>query len=120
VRRVDRALAAVDDCLFGGPARGDGLMWATTTSTTGDSGVWTYVVAVNTASSRATITDRFDLPGERAVYEWRTGTSEQGSALQVELASRDWALWVVAPAGGRDFEQVGDRSKYVVVESAIS
>jgi hypothetical protein len=120
VRRVDRALAAVDDCLFGGPARGDGLMWATTTSTTGDSGVWTYVVAVNTASSRATITDRFDLPGERAVYEWRTGTSEQGSALQVELASRDWALWVVAPAGGGDFEQVGDRSKYVVVESAIS
>ncbi len=127
LRRVDRALAATDDCLFGGPARGSGLMWATTTatttattgSTTGDSDVWTYVVAINTASSQSSIADRFVLPGERSVYEWRTGVTERCSALEVELTARDWALWIVAPPGGGDIDRAGDRSKYVVVESAI-
>ena len=47
IRHVDRPLALVDSCLFGEPARGERLAWATTTSTR-DGKVWTYVVAINT------------------------------------------------------------------------
>ena len=119
LRRVDGAIAATDDCLFGGPARGEGLMWATTTATTAGGDVWTYVVAINTATSRRAIRDRLELVGERDVYEWRAGKSRRCAVLEVELAARDWALWVVSPPRGGDVRIVGDPTKYVVVESAV-
>ncbi|MGA9278086.1 MAG: hypothetical protein WBV89_14060, partial [Ilumatobacter sp.] len=116
LRRLDGPISAIDDALFGGPARGDRLMWATTTSTTPD-GVWTYVVAINTAVEHATILDRYDLGREAVVYDWRGGTASTTSELSLELAPRDWALFVVSPPGQPSAAEVGDASKYVVVES---
>lgn len=117
LRRVDRAIAAIDDCLFGAPARGERLMWATTTATT-PAGEWTYVLAINTADEPILITDRYGLDGRRRAYDWRSGRSTTTESLEVELASRDWALWVVSPAGATSAEEVGDAGKYVVVEAA--
>jgi Raffinose synthase or seed imbibition protein Sip1 len=113
IRRVDRALAVTDECLFGGPARGDGLMWATTTSTAGEQ-TWTYVVAINTALERRTIHDRFELTDERLVYDWRAGTGQHIDMITVEVDPRDWALFVVCPNGS---QSIGDVTKYVTVES---
>ena len=81
LRHVDRPLALVDSCLFGEPARGERLAWATTTSTR-DGKVWTYVVAINTATERRVIADRLDLAalgleGSSAVYDWRHGAVER-------------------------------------------
>ena len=64
LRHVDRPLALVDSCLFGEPARGERLAWATTTSTR-DGKVWTYVVAINTATERRVIADRLELAPHR-------------------------------------------------------
>jgi hypothetical protein len=119
LRPVDRPLTLVDACLFGEPARGERLAWATTTSTR-DGNVWTYVVAINTATERRVIADRLELTtlglaGPTQVYDWRRGIVEQADALRVELAPRDWALWVCAAAGGR--ADAGDLTKYVTVPS---
>lgn len=113
LRRVDRAIAATDHCLFGGPARGDGLMWATTTATRAD-GVWTYVLAINVASGLQTISDRFELEDDRVVYRWRDGVASTSSVIDLVLEPRDWELLVVGPV---DASTIGERSKYVVVES---
>jgi hypothetical protein len=119
LRPVDRPLALVDVCLFGEPARGERLAWATTTSTRNGK-VWTYVVAINTATERRVIADRLELAsvgvaGSRQVYDWRRGTDEATGVLRVELAPRDWALWVCAPPGER--ADAGDLTKYVTVPS---
>ncbi len=116
IRRVDRALAAIDGCLFGGPARGDRLMWATTTATT-SAGVWTYVVAINTAVASRSISDRFDLDRTATVLDWRRGDASSVDHLDVELGARDWALFVVSPDGQPAAPSVGDARKYVVVEA---
>ncbi|HMK11035.1 MAG TPA: hypothetical protein VK461_05620, partial [Acidimicrobiales bacterium] len=42
IRHVDRPIGMIDACLFGEPARGERLAWATTTSTRGGK-TWTYV-----------------------------------------------------------------------------
>ena len=121
IRHVDHPLGLIDASLFGEPARGDGLAWATTTSTR-DGKMWTYVVAINTATERRTIDDALDLStiglvGERAVYDWRHGRTHTTAALSSELAPRDWALWVCAPPGER--ADAGDVSKYVTVASDL-
>ena len=59
IRHVDRPLGMVDSCLFGEPARGERLAWAATTSTR-DGKVWTYVVAINTATEHRVVADRLD------------------------------------------------------------
>lgn len=116
IRRVDCAIAAIDDCLFGAPERGDRLMWATTTATTRD-GIWTYVVAINTATDRRPIADRLGLDAAAEVFDWRAGTTTEMSAIEVELAPRDWTLFIVCPPGGPGAAEIGDPTKYVVVES---
>ena len=116
IRRVDRAIAAVDSGLFGAPARGERLLWATTTSTTAD-GVWTFVVAVNTATDERSIRDGFDLDREATVYDWRRREVAAVGRLEVELAPRDWAVFVVSPPGQPSAADVGDATKYVVVEA---
>lgn len=117
LRRVDRAVAAIDDCLFGAPGRGERLMWATTTATT-DAGVWTYVLAINTADRHRPIVDRFDLDGTRTVYDWRARRSREADHLEIDLASRDWSLFVVSPPGATSADRAGDATRYVVVEAS--
>jgi hypothetical protein len=117
IRRIDGAIAAIDECLFGAPACGERLMWATASSTTPD-GVWRYVVALNTATDRRVIADRLDLDRAATVYDWRRAATATTQRLEVELAPRDWALFVVSPPGQPSAATIGDASKYVVVESA--
>jgi hypothetical protein len=121
IRHVDRPLSLIDDCLFGEPARGERLAWATTTSTRAGN-VWTYVVAVNTSTDRRVIADAFALSGigvldDASVYDWRRQTVSTTDSIAAELAPRDWALWVCAPHGER--ADTGDLGKYVTVESEL-
>ena len=121
IRHVDHPLGMVDSCLFGEPARGERLAWASTTSTR-DGQVWTYVVAVNTATESRVVTDRLDLADvslvdARSVLDWRRGTVEHVDAISAELAPRDWALWVCAPPGQR--ADAGDLTKYVTISSDL-
>lgn len=122
LRHPDRPVGIVDSCLFGAPARGERLAWATTATTIGDR-TWTYVVAINTATERRVITDEcqldeLGLEAPTAVYDWRRGvTIDAASVVRAELAPREWAYFVCCPAG-EDGPIVGDRSKYVTVPSA--
>jgi hypothetical protein len=121
IRHVDHPLGLIDACLFGEPARGERLAWATTTATR-DGKVWTYVVAVNTATEHRLVTDvlgleSIGLVGQRAVYEWRPGRTSSTHELHAELAPRDWSLWVCAPQGER--ADAGEVSKYVTVSSDL-
>jgi hypothetical protein len=122
LRHVDRPLALVDACLFGEPARGERLAWATTTATR-DGKVWTYVVAINTAAERRHIADRLELSSiglsDRAeVYEWRQGVTALTDTICADLAPRDWALWVCVPPG--EHADAGDLTRYVTVPSNLS
>jgi hypothetical protein len=121
IRHVDRPLGMVDSCLFGEPARGERLAWASTTATR-DGKVWTYLVAINTSTERRVVADRLELVdiglgATCAVLDWRQGTVEQADAVSAELAQRDWALWVCAPPGER--ADAGDLTKYVTVSSDL-
>ena len=120
LRLVDHPIGLIDDCLFGAPARGERLAWATT-SVTIDGQRWTYVVAINTATERRTIADRLDLSDigldrPHGVYDWRRGTSTETPTIEVELGPRDWALFVCCPIVDGAFH-VGDRTKYVTIWS---
>ncbi len=119
IRRVDRPIALVDDALFGAPARGEMLAWATTTATTSD-GTWTYVLAINSSTARSTITDTFHLDDERAVLDWRSGAWSMRRSVEATLAPRDWSLTIVAPPSF-DVETASniavDTIRYVVVEA---
>jgi hypothetical protein len=117
LRHVDRAVGLVDECLFGEPARGERLAWATTTSTV-DHAVWTYVVAINTSMPASDLADGITLSslgiaGTRSVLDWRAGTIADNDRIDADLTPRDWAFYVVAPAGRRADE--GDLRKYVTV-----
>ena len=122
IRHVDRPLALVDGCLFGEPARGERLAWATTTATRHGLS-WTYVVAINTSADRRVLADELavsdiGLTGPCQVYDWRHGQATTADSIAVELAPRGWALWVCAPPGER--ANAGDLSKYVTVESDLT
>jgi hypothetical protein len=137
LRHTDRALGLIDDCLFGAPAAGRRLAWATTAATvtsnlgsstvassigTSDIGgdrTWTYVVAINTGSDRQTISDRLELSEigldtPHHLFDWRAGTGMEGTSIELELAPRDWALFVCCPIVDGAFD-VGDTSKYVTI-----
>jgi hypothetical protein len=127
LRHTDRAIGLIDDCLFGAPAAGRRLAWATTASTVtsanGEGRTWTYVVAINTATDRRTITDRLDLSeigltAAHGIHDWRAGTAVIGTSVEVELEARDWALFVCCPMVDGSFE-VGDPSKYVTVPARL-
>ena len=84
---------------------------------------WTYVVAVNTSTDRRVLADELALAdigvaGPAAVYDWRRGSVDDGRSLTVELAPRDWALWVCAPPGER--ADAGDLRKYVTVAADLA
>lgn len=122
IRHVDSPLALVDQCLFGEPARGERLAWATTTSTR-DGKSWTYVVALNTATPAGRIDDELSLAeigldGARHVYDWRRGRAATVAVLRGALEPRDWSLWVCAPPGER--ADGGDLGKYVTVASELA
>ena len=120
LRHVDHPIGLIDDCLFGAPARGERLAWATT-SVTIEGSRWTYVVAINTATERRSIADRLDLTDigldrPHGIYDWRRGSSTEAEAIEADLAPRDWALFVCCPIVDGTFE-VGDTAKYVTVAS---
>ncbi|MEM9747734.1 MAG: hypothetical protein AAF945_13640 [Actinomycetota bacterium] len=117
LRRVDRPIAAVDDCLFGQGADDDRLTWAITTATRPD-GVWTYVVAIHASTDRTPIGDGFGFDGDRFVVDWRSGDERIADRIDADLGPRDWALWLVAPPGVTSLPPDADPSRYVVVESA--
>ena len=98
IRHVDRPLALTDECLFGAPARGERLAWATTTATT-SAGTWTYVLAVNTSTDRRTITDVLALPAPSEVYDWRRREVATVGSISTELAPRGLGAVGVRPAG---------------------
>jgi hypothetical protein len=115
LRHVDRPVALIDACLFGEPARGERLAWASTTATT-DGGVWTYVVAINAADDGVHIDDTLALAdlgidGSRSVLDWRRRASARNDRLAATLRSRDWAFFVIAPPGADATS--GDLSRYV-------
>lgn len=118
LRHVDAPIALIDDCLFGSPARGERLAWATTTATIADGSVVTYVLAINTAADRRIVEDRIDLvreagvrPGD-VVADWSTEHVVEGPVLELHLGPRDWALFVCGPP---EALERGDREKFVTV-----
>jgi hypothetical protein len=118
LRRPDHPIGLIDDCLFGAPARGDRLAWATT-STTRNGDTWTYVVAINTSTEHRTIADAVEfaelgLAEEHLVYDWRERRSVIADRIHVELAPRDWALFVCCPIV-EGTASIGDPDKYVTV-----
>ncbi len=122
LRHPDHPIGLIDDCLFGSPARGERLAWATT-STTIEGRTWTYVVAINTATEHRTITDRVDfaelgLTDAHGIHDWRRGDAIVGTSIEVELAPRDWALFVCCPLGDDGSFTPGDRTKYVTTAAA--
>ena len=139
LRRVDGPIAAIDRCLFGAPARGEGLLWATTTATDAHGRRWAYVLAVNVATDGRPVVDRLradeladavggaveaatGAPAGAAVgvaWDWRAGErTDAGDGLGVELDGRDWSLWVVALDGAPAADEVGDVRRLVVVPAA--
>ena len=114
LRPVDRAIALVDDCLFGEPERGERLAWATTTATQHDGAVVTYVVAINTSSDRIEVTDSFVVDGARSVYDWRRRRMHPSDDIEVTLRPRDWAFFVCRDRDGMDDAGwIGDPDRYV-------
>jgi hypothetical protein len=115
LRHVDHPVGLIDACLFGAPARGERLAWATTTATTPE-GVWTYVLAIAVANDHRTVTDTLALAdlgieGARSVLDWRAGSIDDRDRLTFQLTGREWAYAVVAPPGTD--ASAGDRSRYV-------
>ena len=103
LRHVDRPLALVDSCLFGEPARGERLAWATTTSTR--DGKVVDLRGRHQHRRRATGHRRPPRPRQRSASTARlrsttgdTAPSSVTDAIGTELAPRDWGLWVCAPA----------------------
>ncbi|WP_420451553.1 Sip1-related alpha-galactosidase [Ilumatobacter sp.] len=124
LRRVDRPIGAIDDCLFGAPARGERLMWATTTTTDEHDRVWTTVLAINVDAARRTVTDSLvlaDVAGSSTIeslYDWRARTARRAPTdLELTLEPHGWSLHVIGPSGAPDAGSVGDPDRYVVVES---
>ncbi len=118
LRQPDVPIGLIDDCLFGSPARGERLAWATASTTIGTE-TWTYVVTINTATAATTLDDSLELAEigiaePRHVHEWRHGRGGACTTLTARLAPRDWALFIVCPPGSAD---VGDTTKYVTVAS---
>ena len=117
IRHADRPVGLIDDCLFGAPARGTRLAWAATSATVAGE-TWTYVVAINASSPRSDVHDHLRLPElgldhVASVLDWRRKTVWETTILEVRLAPRDWAYYVVAPPGRRADE--GDLTKYVTM-----
>jgi hypothetical protein len=113
----DRPAALADQSFFRPASDASGLCWATAAS-----GDWIYVVVLHTAGVDTTITDRFALDRELLVYDWRSETADRATSIEVELAPRDWALFVCCPIeidpGGAPRSLVGDPTKYATMSAA--
>ena len=81
--------------------------------------VWTYVVAINTATDQRPIADRLDLSEiglhtAHRIHDWRAGCDTEATSIDVVLEPRDWALFVCCPIVEGAYD-VGDTTKYVTV-----
>jgi hypothetical protein len=116
--KPDAPIATADQSLFRDWSSNDGLLWATARS-----GRWHYVVALHAGSDDSVIRDRFVLStlggdAEYLVYNWRSGKASPAATIDIELAHRDWALFVCCPIedrGGRRRALIGDPTKYVTM-----
>lgn len=111
--KPDRPLAISAASAFRSWDSNDGLLWSTT-----QSGEWRYVVALHAGATDESIADAFGLGGEYLVYDWRAGTAEPATSIDLALGHRDWALYVCCPIedrGGRRRALVGDPTKYVTM-----
>lgn len=112
----DRPLALTDRSFFRSWDDDGVLCWSTASS-----GDWTYVVALHTAAGDRPIRDTLRLDRERLVYDWRAESATPSSSIDVELAPRDWALFVCCPidvdADGTRQSLVGDPSVFVTMGS---
>lgn len=107
--KPDRPLAALDASLLGGPARGEGLLWADSAS-----GEWRYVLAIHTGPAERSIADRLQLDETMLVYDWRSGEAHPGDAIELTLAARDWRLFVCCPIAD-ERAWIGDPDRYATM-----
>ncbi|MEL6982365.1 MAG: hypothetical protein AAFO29_08075 [Actinomycetota bacterium] len=91
----DHALALTDRSFFDTDA--DPVPTWAETSTTNEAGHWRYLLAVHAAGTEEPVSGSFPLDGPAVVYDWRRGTAEVVARIEVELARRDWALFVCCP-----------------------
>lgn len=127
----DRPITLTDASFRRAGTDGSSLCWAST-----HSGDWIYVVALHTAMPTSTavrptdaaetpsdttneIIDRHDLDAEMLVYDWRTGSANVSTSIQVRLGHRDWALFVCCPIQtdptGERWALIGDPSRYATM-----
>ena len=74
-----------------------------------------YLLALHLDDSTEPLAGSLDLDGEYLVHEWRSGTSNLATSIEVELTPRDWALYVVCPTHGPEgarWAVVGDTRRY--------
>ncbi|MEM7339301.1 MAG: hypothetical protein AAF467_11675 [Actinomycetota bacterium] len=112
----DEPIALADQSLMRAQTDDDALCWATAAS-----GPWRYVVALHTAATAETITDRFELDHTMLVYDWRSGTATPAASIEVDVGHRDWALFVCCPIEGAGAEAralVGDTARFATMGSA--
>jgi len=92
-------------------------------------GRWTYLVALHAWRGDEPLAARVPLAdlGRAAptapvvAYDWRSGRFlllPPGGALELELAPRDWRLWVLCPRLPGDLALVGDVSRYACAGTA--
>ncbi|MEZ5226396.1 MAG: hypothetical protein R2710_06885 [Acidimicrobiales bacterium] len=115
----DDAITLTDRSFATAGVDGNSLCWASASS-----GEWVYLVAINTAAEAQHITDSFDLAElgigpEALVYDWRNRTAQPAASIDVDLDSRDWALFVCCPmstdAAGHRSAVVGDPRRYATM-----
>jgi hypothetical protein len=111
--KPDRPITVHDSRVFSAGLADGEICWAETAS-----GKWRYVVALHTAPAPGPQRDELVLGDEYLVYDWRREEAAITDRIEVELAHRDWGLWVCCPmwvgADGRE-ALVGDPTRYATM-----
>lgn len=95
----------------------DGSLVATTTEAVSFADAWSgdvrYVLALHLGDSRDQASGHLDLGEPHVVYDWRSAAAVEASTLRVDLAHRDWALYVCAPVRSGAVD-LGDPTRYAM------
>ena len=111
--KPDRPITLHESRVFSAGQVNGEICWAETVS-----GRWRYVVALHTAPTEAPQRDELVLGDEYLVYDWRRQEAAPASRIEVELAHREWGLWVCCPLwDGSDGRHalVGDPTRYATM-----